>query len=203
MKSLIFLFHLSLLIIAPLHAKTILVLGDSLSAAYGIDYDKGWVSLLTKQLSQKGDYKVINLSTSGDTTSNGLAKLEPALKQYQPELVIIELGANDGLRGLTISHIKKNLETMIQLAQKQQAKVLLLATWLPPNYGPQFLDQFKNIYSELASAYKVAIIPMFLEGVAGNDQLMQSDGLHPNEKAQPLILKNIWPQLARVLQIRN
>jgi acyl-CoA thioesterase I len=199
MKPLYFFLTLFLLIIAPLHAKNIVVLGDSLSAGYGIDPQKGWVSLLSAKLNDQGQFKIINLSTSGDTTSNGLAKLPKALEQYTPDILIIELGANDGLRGLAISQIKKNLTIMLENSKKTGAKILLLATYLPPNYGPEYLKQFNNTFQHLADHYQVAFVPMFLAGVAGNEQLMQNDGLHPNEQAQSLILNNIWPALAPLL----
>lgn len=175
------------------------MLGDSLSAGYGIDVQKGWVALLAKQLQQKGHFKVINISTSGDTTSNGLAKIHAALQKYSPKIVIIELGANDGLRGLSLPQMKNNFVTMITESQKSGAQVLLLATELPPNYGPQYLEQFKQVYTELAQTYKVALVPMFLEGIAGHDALMQKDGLHPNEQAQQKILDNVWPQLQKLI----
>lgn len=190
-------------IIAPIQARTIVIIGDSLSAGYGINAQKGWVTLLSEKLQQQGDIKVINLSTSGDTTSNGLAKLAPALKKYTPDVVIIELGANDGLRGLSISQMQTNLETMVKDSQKSGAKVLLLATYLPPNYGSKFLQQFKNVYKDIAQNYKIVVVPMFLEGVAGHNDLMQSDGLHPNEKAQPLILENVWPHLKTMLDAQS
>ncbi|WP_018576492.1 arylesterase [Legionella shakespearei] len=202
MKSLR-LFLLSLFIIAPIHAKTILIVGDSLSAGYGIDVQKGWVNLLSEKLQQQGDIKVINISTSGDTTSNGLAKLAPALKKYNPDVVIIELGANDGLRGLSVSQMQTNLGMMVADSQKSGAKVLLLTTYLPPNYGTKFLQQFANAYKEVSQTYKVPVMPMFLEGVALHDDLMQSDGLHPNEKAQPIILENIWPYLKTALDDKS
>lgn len=190
-------------IIAPIQARTIVIIGDSLSAGYGINAQKGWVTLLSEKLQQQGGIKVINLSTSGDTTSNGLAKLAPALKKYTPDVVIIELGANDGLRGLSISQMQTNLETMVKDSQKSGAKVLLLATYLPPNYGSKFLQQFKNVYKDIAQNYKIVVVPMFLEGVAGHNDLMQSDGLHPNEKAQPLILENVWPHLKIMLDAQS
>lgn len=202
MKSLNLLLILLVLIIAPLHAKNIVVLGDSLSAGYGIDVQKGWVSLLSAKLLKEGDYKVINISTSGDTTSNGLAKLSNALQKYRPDVVIIELGANDGLRGLPIAQMRKNLELLIKESLSIGAKVILLATELPPNYGQKYLEQYKNTYVELAQLYKVALVPMFLEGVAGHENLMQQDGLHPNEKAQQLILNNVWPALKIVLNLQ-
>ncbi|MDI1351389.1 MAG: arylesterase [bacterium] len=186
---------LSFLIIAPLQAKNIVVIGDSLSAGYGIDSQKGWVNLLAVKLNSKGQFKLINLSTSGDTTSNGLAKLSKALKQYTPDVLIIELGANDGLRGLSIAQIKKNIGMMLDQSKKAKVNVLLLATDLPPNYGPEYLKQYNNLFQVLANQYHAALVPMFLNGIAGHDSLMQNDGLHPNEKAQPIILNNIWPAL--------
>jgi acyl-CoA thioesterase I len=188
---------LSLLIIAPLHAKNIVVLGDSLSAGYGIDPQKGWVSLLSAKVPKQ--FNIINLSTSGDTTSNGLAKLPHALQHYKPDILIIELGANDGLRGLALSQIKKNLTVILEESKKKGAKILLLATYLPPNYGPAYLKQYNNTLKHLAEQHQVAFVPMFLAGVAGNDQFMQHDGLHPNEKAQSLIINNIWPSLVPLL----
>ncbi|KTD45945.1 Esterase TesA precursor [Legionella rubrilucens] len=189
------------LIIAPLYAKNIVVLGDSLSAGYGIDIQKGWVVLLSEKLKQEyQSYRIINLSTSGDTTSNGLRKLKPALQKYQPEVIIIELGANDGLRGLPVRQMKDNLEKMVIASQKTGAKVIVLATLLPPNYGSRYLDQFNQVYAELAKAYGIILVPMFLDGVAGDNELMQKDGLHPNERAQQRILDNVWPHLKPVLE---
>ncbi|RUR10693.1 arylesterase [Legionella sp. km772] len=199
MKPHYFVLILFLLIITPLQAKNIVVIGDSLSAGYGIDPQKGWVNLLADKLKDKGQFKIINLSTSGDTTSNGLAKLPHALEQYKPDILIIELGANDGLRGLAINQIKDNLTLMLEQVKKTKAKILILGTYLPPNYGPAYLNQFNNTFKTLAEHYKIAYVPMFLEGVAGNEKLMQNDGLHPNEEGQPLILKNIWPALIPLL----
>ncbi|WP_058525912.1 arylesterase [Legionella erythra] len=194
-------FILFALIIAPLHAKNIVILGDSLSAGYGMDVQKGWVALLGEKLRQVNQsYRVINLSTSGDTTSNGLRKLAPALQKYQPEVIIIALGANDGLRGLPVRQMKENLEKMVIASQKTGAKVIVLATLLPPNYGSRYLDQFNKAYAELAKTYGIILVPMFLDGVAGDSELMQKDGLHPNEQAQPQILDNVWPHLKSVLK---
>lgn len=194
-------FILFALIIAPLHAKNIVILGDSLSAGYGMDVQKSWVALLGEKLRQVNQsYRVINLSTSGDTTSNGLRKLAPALQKYQPEVIIIALGANDGLRGLPVRQMKENLEKMVIASQKTGAKVIVLATLLPPNYGSRYLDQFNKAYAELAKAYTIILVPMFLDGVAGDSELMQKDGLHPNERAQQRILDNVWPHLKSVLK---
>lgn len=195
MKSLKVIIFISILIIAPVQASTILIVGDSLSAGYGINTEKGWVHLLS--LKNK-DHHIVNVSTSGDTTSNGLAKLTPALEKYKPDVVIIELGANDGLRGLSIAQMKSNLEAMIKQSQATGAQVLLLATYLPPNYGPKYIEQFKQAYTELEQTYQITLVPMFLEGVAGNSKFMQADGLHPNEQAQPLILETISPYLDKI-----
>lgn len=183
------------LIIAPLHAKNIVIIGDSLSAGYGIDPQKGWVNLLATKLEKQDKFKIINLSTSGDTTSNGLAKFDNALKKYEPAIIIIELGANDGLRGLSLSQMKSNLETMLKKSKAAGIKVLLLATYLPPNYGPVYTKQFNQVFQDLAITYNAALVPMFLDGVAGNTLYIQNDRLHPNEKAQPIILDNVWPKL--------
>ncbi|WP_419419795.1 arylesterase [Legionella sp. D16C41] len=188
-------------IITPLYAKTILVLGDSLSAGYGLEDNKSWVNLLNDRLKKESlPYQVVNYSTSGDTTSNGLSKLPKALSKYKPDIVIIELGANDGLRGLSIADLKNNLKQLIIESQQQSAHVLLLATLLPPNYGTAYLNQFKQVYADLAKQYQVRLIPMFLEGVAGNPAWMQADGLHPNQNAQIKILNNVWPTLQQMLQ---
>ena len=151
------------------------------------------------KLGKEYHYKIINLSTSGDTTSNGLAKFDNALTQYKPSIVIIELGANDGLRGLSLNQMKTNLETMLKKCNKAGSKVVLLGIDLPPNYGPKYASQFRQVFQELAKTYKVALVPMFLDGVAGNTLYIQNDGLHPNEKAQPLILDNVWPTLIPLL----
>jgi acyl-CoA thioesterase-1 len=184
----------------PTQAKTILVVGDSLSAAFNIKEDTGWVYLLKNRLTKLStSYDVVNISTSGDTTSNGLAKLSAALKRYQPTIAIIELGANDGLRGLPLTIMEQNLAMMISQAQKVHANVLLLATPLPPNYGITFLTKFNQVYKNLAAQYHVILIPMFLNGVAGHSKLMQPDGLHPNQDGQSIILDNIWPVLKSML----
>lgn len=175
-------------------------MGDSLSAAYGFDEKKSWVNLLKARLDKEpGGYKVVNLSRSGDTTSNGLVTLIKVLPTQKPAIVIIELGANDGLRGLSIQNMQQNLEKMIQLAHQNSAKVLLLATVLPPNYGPAYTARFNQVYKDLATKYNLLLIPMFLEGVAGNPQFIQSDGLHPNQQAQQRIFENIWPTLQTLL----
>lgn len=178
--------------------KLVLVWGDSLSAAYGMDVEQGWVALLRKRLEADG-IAVINGSVSGETTAGGLTRLPEALQKHQPTLVILELGANDGLRALPATSIRKNLQQMINLAHKAGAKVLLLGMKIPPNYGPVYTRQFENTYSELAQDNHLPLIEFFLDGVVQNAELMQRDNLHPNEKAQPRLLEKIWPALSRLL----
>ena len=179
---------------------TILVLGDSLSAAYGIDQASGWVNLLQQRLqAQDFHYEVMNASISGETSHGGLNRLPVLLDRYQPEILIIELGANDGLRGLPLNALQQNLEAMIQLAQKNDAQILLLGMELPPNYGPAYTRAFQTIYKQLAEQYKTALIPFLLDGIATQRQLMQDDNLHPVAAAQALVLNNVWPSLQPLL----
>lgn len=184
--------------------KTILIMGDSLSAAHNIPLASSWPQLLQKRLKTGFDqitanqYQLINASISGETTRGGRTRLPSLLKQYQPAICIIELGANDGLRGQSLKHMKNNLGDMIKLCQ-QYGKVLLLGILLPPNYGPAYTKAFETSLAALAKQYSTAFVPFFLQGVAGNKALMQNDGLHPNSKAQPLILNNIWPELSKLL----
>lgn len=188
--------------------STILVMGDSLSAAHNIDIKAGWVSLLRERLAQghgevaAQQWHVINASISGETTSGGRARLPALLEKHQPDLCIIELGANDGLRGQPIQKMKANLSRMIEQCQ-QHGRVLLLGMWLPPNYGKRYTDAFRAAYPHLAEKHQVAFIPFFLDGVAGHEEYIQGDGLHPNEKGQPLILDNVWPELEKLLQLPN
>ncbi|KTC68810.1 Esterase TesA precursor [Legionella birminghamensis] len=187
--------------IAPLQAGTLLIVGDSLSAGYGLADQKNWVGLLEQKLkSYPGNWKTVNISTSGDTTINGLAKLPDALEKYKPGIVVIELGANDGLRGLSIEEMSKNLETMINLSRQSGAKVVLLATKLPPNYGQQFLSRFDQAYQDLAKKYQLVFVAMFLEGVAGHREYMQNDNIHPNQAAQGKIFDNVWPVIEPLLK---
>lgn len=179
----------------------LLVWGDSLSAAYGIPVDKGWVSLLQGKLGDK--YHVVNGSISGETSAGGLTRLPEALKQHQPAYLLLELGANDGLRGIDLTTMRSNLEQMIKLAQAAQAKVVLVGIKLPPNYGTVFTDKFEATYAELAKQYDTPIVPFLLEGVADNWDLMQADGLHPTAEAQPKVLENVWKVLEEYLQPRD
>ena len=176
---------------------TLLVWGDSLSAAYGIPLEKGWVALLQTQLGK--DYNIINGSISGETSSGGLTRLPDALKANQPAYVLLELGANDGLRGIALDTLRSNLEQMIKLAQAANAKVVLIGIKLPPNYGVTFTDKFEATYNDLAKQYNLPLVPFLLEGIADNWDLMQADGLHPTAEAQPKVLANVWKVLEGVL----
>lgn len=179
----------------------VLILGDSLSAGYGIAPENGWVELLKQRLKQDGfDYDVVNASISGDTTHGGLSRLPDAVERHDPAIVVIELGANDGLRGLSLEQIQRNIRRMIDLAQAKSSKVLLLGMKLPPNYGKRFTQEFHQLYHQLAAENSVALVPFFLEGVTDPTLYMQSDGFHPNETAQLPMLDNVWPFLEPLLQ---
>jgi acyl-CoA thioesterase-1 len=178
----------------------ILVLGDSISSGYGLDVENGWVQLLQDRLSQQNtDYRVVNASISGDTTNGGAARLGPALDKYRPDIVVVELGGNDGLRGLPLSETRANLERIVVASQQAGARVLLLGMRLPPNYGPAYTDAFHAIYQDLANRYQVAQVPFLLEGIGGVETMMQADGIHPRATAQPLMLNNVWPYLQPLL----
>jgi acyl-CoA thioesterase-1 len=181
--------------------RLLLVYGDSLSAAYNLQTDQGWVAQLQKRLEQQGyGYRVVNASVSGETTAGGRARLARALDAHQPQLVILQLGANDGLRGLPVKDARGNLATMIQDIQKRQARVLLAGIVMPPNYGPRYADSFAAMYPELAREFDVALIPVLLEGVALDERFMQSDGLHPNAAGQPVVLETVWKHLKPLLE---
>ena len=169
-------------------APTLLVWGDSLSAAYGIPVDKGWVSLLQEKYK---NIKVVNGSISGETTQGGLNRLPDALKKYKPNIVLIELGANDGLRGFPIKVMRSNLKSMIEVAQKTGASVILAGMKIPPNYGFKYTQLFEKTYVELSEEYKTSLIPFLLEGIADKYELVQADGLHPTAEAQVIILENV------------
>ncbi|NYT57643.1 arylesterase [Alcaligenaceae bacterium] len=182
-------------------APTILVIGDSLSAEYGLRRDSGWVSLIEKRLhDQKFSHHIQNSSISGDTTSGGLSRFPAALKEYQPDIVIIELGANDALRGLSLAMTEKNLSEMIALAQQADARVLLLGMQIPPNYGRAYTQQFQGLYPLLAERHNTQLTPFLLEGIAADRERFQPDGIHPNEAAQEVLADNVWQQLEPMLQ---
>ncbi len=191
-----------LLLSAPVFAddsKTVLVMGDSLSAAYGIDSDAGWVNLLRQRLNTEAtDWQLINASISGETTDGGLRRLPDLLNKHQPDIVIIALGGNDGLRGFQPPSIKERLASMIELSQAE-ADVLLLGIEIPPNYGAVYTNAFRDIYSSLAAEYETALLPFMLRNVYDGDGMMQADGMHPTAQAQPKILDNIWPVLSPLL----
>lgn len=182
----------------PAPEPTLLVMGDSLSAAYGIERDEGWVNLLAERL--EGDARVINASISGETTSGGLQRFTDILGQRQPDIVLIELGGNDGLRGLSPNQMQANLASMIEQSQDAGAQVLLLGIDIPPNYGQAYRDAFTGVFYSLAEEHDVSLVPFLLEGIALNDALMQSDGIHPTADAQPIILENVWPELEPLLE---
>lgn len=179
----------------------VLVVGDSLSAAHNIPAASGWVNLLQQRVKQqiKPPPAIINASISGETTAGALTRLPGLLEKHRPSVVVIELGGNDALRGLTPAQLRGNLEKMIVASQKAGAKVLLLGIDVPPNYGPAYRQRLKQTYAELASQYKVPLLPFLLEGVALKPDLMQADGLHPNAAAQPQVLDNVWPLLKPLL----
>ncbi|WP_180115404.1 MULTISPECIES: arylesterase [unclassified Acinetobacter] len=178
-----------------LSAKTIMILGDSLSAGYGVSVQQGWVHLLQKRLDQQypKQHKVVNASVSGETTSGALARLPKLLQTHRPDLVVIELGGNDGLRGQPPAKIQKNLAQLIQKSQQAKSKVILFGMKIPPNYGKAYSQAFENNYQVLSQQYKVKLLPFFMQGVAGHKNLMQQDQIHPNAKAQPILLNNAYP----------
>jgi acyl-CoA thioesterase-1 len=181
-------------------AGTLLVVGDSISAAFGMDTRQGWVALLEKRLDEQGfDHQVVNASISGDTSAGGAARLPALLAEHQPELVIIELGGNDGLRGQPPAQLQQNLAAMVQQSQKIGAKVLILGMQLPPNYGVRYTTAFANVFPKVANETGSALVPFVLEGIGGVPSMMQSDGIHPTAEAQPRLLDNVWPMLKPLL----
>lgn len=180
--------------------RVILVFGDSLSTAYGFDIEKGWVSLLEDRLErEKFEYRVVNASISGETTRGGRARIDDVLDAARPGIVIVELGGNDGLRGINLDSTRENLHAIVNAAVKTGAEVLLLAMELPPNYGPSYIERFREMFTYVASTNDVQLVPFFLEGVAGDSNLMQADGIHPVAEAQPKLLENVWPHLEPLL----
>lgn len=186
--------------IQPAVGATILVWGDSLSAGYGIDSASAWPTLLKERLKREGyRYSVVNASISGETTAGGLARLPAELARSRPSIILIELGANDGLRSLPLGSMRKNISAMITMSQQTGARVVLIGVHLPPNFGPVFNKRFHDIFTGLAASHKTAFVPYLMDGFAQNQQLFQSDGLHPIAQAQPLILNNVWPVLRPLL----
>ncbi|WP_339733434.1 arylesterase [uncultured Pseudomonas sp.] len=192
---------LSLLLWGPAaFAGTVLVVGDSISAAFGLDTREGWVALLEKRLAEEGfAHQVVNASISGDTSAGGAARLPALLTEHQPELVIIELGGNDGLRGQPPAQLQQNLAAMVQQSQKAGAEVLILGMQLPPNYGVRYTTAFADVFPKVANETGSALVPFVLEGIGGVPSMMQSDGIHPTAEAQPRLLDNVWPMLKPLL----
>ncbi|HXS54284.1 MAG TPA: arylesterase [Usitatibacter sp.] len=180
--------------------STVMVFGDSLSAAYGLASGDGWVSLLARRLSREGlPWQVVNASVSGETTAGGLSRLPADLARHHPSVVLIELGANDALRGQPVSEIRANLERMIQLVRKARAQPVLVGIMIPPNYGIDYAAEFRELYPKVAKEDKVALVPFLLAGVAGHPELFQPDQLHPTAAAQPTLVDNVWRTLEPLL----
>ena len=183
-----------------LAAPTVLVYGDSLSAAYGIPQNAGWVALLGERLKQrKSNYTVVNASISGETTAGGAARIGAVLAKTQPAIVIVELGANDGLRGLPVAQMKANLAAIVQAAKRQGARVILVGMLLPPNYGAQYLNAFRAAFRDVARDERVAFVPFLLEGVPNERETFQPDNLHPVAEVQPILMENVWRKLATMV----
>ena len=203
LKKVIQLLIFSTICLSPVHsfAKTVMILGDSLSAGYGIQLQQGWVALLQQRLNQQfpNTHKVVNASVSGETSSGALARLPKLLQTHKPQLVVIELGGNDALRGQPPQMIQNNLAKLIQLSQKANANVLLLGMKIPPNYGTAYSTAFENNYKVLSQRYNVKLVPFFMQGVAGNAKLMQVDLIHPNAAAQLILLNNVYPLIKATL----
>lgn len=181
--------------------NTLLIMGDSLSAAYGVQSEEAWVSLLRDRLDSEGldNWEVVNASISGETTDGGLRRLPKLLEQNEPDVVIIELGGNDGLRGFPPQVIRSNLSEMIEQAQESSARVLLVGMQIPPNYGERYAGTFADIYPELAEKHDTRLVPFFLEGIYNREGMMQGDGIHPTAEAQGRLLENLWPVLEPML----
>ncbi|MBS1270695.1 MAG: Esterase TesA [Gammaproteobacteria bacterium] len=180
---------------------TILVLGDSLSSAHGMGERQGWVSLLRDKLDETGyNHKVVNASVSGDTTQDALSRLDAAVERHQPDIVIVELGGNDGLRAFSIGVIRSNLSRILRTVRENGAKIVLTGMRMPPNYGPVYTRAFKQLYPNTAEKFDASLVPFFMEGIATNREFMQDDGIHPNAKAQPLLLNKVWQVLEPLLE---
>jgi acyl-CoA thioesterase-1 len=185
-------------------SRNVLVFGDSLSAAYGIAPQQGWVSLLAQRIARAGlPWQVVNASVSGETTAGGLRRLPEDLKRHQPSVALIELGANDALRGQPVSAIRSNLEQMIRLVRAAHAEPVLVGIMIPPNYGIDYAAEFRDLYADVARRNKVALVPFLLEGMVDKPELFQADQLHPTAAAQPRIVDNVWPTLATLLKHKS
>lgn len=191
---------LLVLLVSTARAENILIMGDSISAGFGMETRQGWVSLLQQRLKAEArPQQVHNASISGETSSGGLSRLPALLAQHQPGLVVIELGGNDGLRGQPLAQLQQNLARMIEASKAEGAKVLLLGMRLPPNYGQRYTQAFEQVFEDLAQAHQVALVPFLLEGAAGVEGMMQGDGVHPTAAAQPRLLENAWPAIRGLL----
>lgn len=200
LKKIILIFA-TLLFLPMVSAKTLLIVGDSISAGFGVELGKSWVNHLDERLKIKGyDYKVVNASISGDTSTNGLARISALLTEYHPDIVLIELGGNDGLRATPLKMIEQNLSQMINLVKSSNAKVLLIGIDLPPNYGNQYRDRFIAIYPEIAKKQEVSLVPSIVKNIGGNAELMQADGIHPNALGHEHALNNVWSALEPLLE---
>jgi acyl-CoA thioesterase-1 len=181
--------------------STLMVFGDSLSAAYGMNETQGWVRLLEAQINQRGlNFIVVNGSVSGETSTGGLARLPAMLENYRPDIVILELGGNDGLRGLPLAALEKNMRTMVDLIGQSGAEILLTGIQIPPNYGPRYTKPFFEIYENIAKSQDLPLVPFLIDGIPQQPDLMQTDGIHPKAEAQHLILENVWPYLEPLLR---
>jgi len=188
--------------VPSVYGQTILVVGDSISAAYGLEIERGWVALLQQRLTERGlSYQVVNASISGDTSAGGRNRLPALLEQHQPSLVVIELGGNDGLRGLPLSNLQDNLRAMVQLAKQQEAQVILLGMRIPPNYGARYNEGFYQVFQHVAELESVLVMDFFLEGVGGVPGMVQADGIHPTEQAQAILLDNAWLTLEKAIDL--
>jgi len=184
-------------------AQTIVVVGDSLSSGYGLTAEQSWVAMLRERLDAEAyGYEVVNASIAGDTSAGGLARLPRLLKEHSPEVVVIELGGNDGLRGQPVDTLRANLAKMIELSQQRGARVLLAGMQIPPNYGPAYMQSFAAVYTELSMRYHVALVDFLLAGVALHPELMQADGIHANAAGQKIVFDNVWRVLPGVLHAR-
>ncbi|MEO6698741.1 MAG: arylesterase [Paraperlucidibaca sp.] len=189
------------LAIMPASAASVLIYGDSISASYGMDIEQGWVSLLDKRLAKRtpGKHQVINASVSGETTTGGLRRLPALLKQHAPDVVVLELGGNDGLRGQSPVLMERNLASMIRLSRQSGARVVVLGMQIPPNYGKAYTKAFTAVFPRVAKAEGAAVLPFFLAGVGGVPTLIQKDGIHPNAKAQTQLLELAWPLILKAI----
>ena len=192
-----------MLLFAPVYGAdrpTVLVFGDSLSAGFGIEVDQSWTSLLQTRLEEQGyEHRVVNASIGGETTEGGASRIATAIETFAPDLIILELGGNDGLRGIPPDRMKGNLNKIIGSSTASGAAVVLLGIRIPPNYGQRYIEAFENVFREVAAEHDVPWIEFFMEGIALNEELMQGDGIHPNAAAQPVLLDNAWPMISAAL----